>query len=59
MALLKKNRIAESVISETMLIFEALFFDIFEQQEDENAVVTLLGQEKILSFGAPTSRALF
>ena len=46
LALLKKQKSAESVVSEIMLVFEALCHDIFAQIKPENAPVTLLAQEK-------------
>ena len=46
LTLLKKQQSADSVVSETMLVFEALCHDIFAQIKPENAPVTLLGQEK-------------
>ena len=46
LTLLKKQQSADSVVSETMLVFEALCHDIFAQIKPENAPVTLLAQEK-------------
>ena len=46
LTLLTKQKSAESVVSETMLVFEALCHDIFAQIKPEDTPVTLLGQEK-------------
>ena len=46
LTLLRKQQSADSVVSETMLVFEALCHDIFAQIKPENAPVTLLAQEK-------------
>ena len=43
-ALLRKNGIADSVVSETLLIFEALCHSIFEQREDSSAAVKIEGR---------------
>ena len=45
--MLKSRRIAESVVSETMLIFEALFHEIFSRKENEDAAVTIRGYERL------------
>ena len=47
LALLTKKNTADSVISETMLIIEALCHDIFAQRKSTDPPVTLLGQEKL------------
>ena len=45
--MLQRKTIPKSVISETMLVFEALFHEIVEQNENEGVTVTLLGREQL------------
>lgn len=45
MELLIRNNVGKSMTSETMLIFEALCYKIFEQREREDAVIRISGSE--------------
>ena len=45
--LLHGNQIAKSVISETMLVFEALFHEIIAQKESADKEVAILGREQL------------
>lgn len=44
--ILNRKRIAKSVASETMLVFEALFHEVLSRKKDEDTAVTIRGRER-------------
>lgn len=45
--LLKRNRITGEIYSQTMLIFEALFYNLIIQESDNNTVIRLMGEKSL------------
>lgn len=54
--LLKRNNVGKTMISEILLIFEALCYKIFEQREHDDAVVRISGSD---SFGETKIKMIF
>lgn len=44
---LKKNQVADSIVSETLLVFEALCHNIFDQRQEEQKPVTVTVRESL------------